>query len=186
VWGQGDFPFLYVQLANNGKLQTSPQSGAPAEARKCEAQLHNLSIPNTGMAVARDIGDANNIHPKNKQDVGLRLALIAEAKVYGYDVVYSGPIYDKMEIKDSSIVLYFKHVDGGLVAKDEKFAGFAIAGEDKKFVWADARVEGDTIVVSSPEVAKPVAVRYGWDKNPIVSLYNKAKLPASPFRTDSW
>jgi sialate O-acetylesterase len=136
--------------------------------------------------VARDIGDANNIHPKNKQDIGLRLALIAEAKVYGFDVVYSGPIYDEMEIQADSIILYFKHIGGGLVARGGKLTGFAIAGEDKKFVWADAKIEGDMIVVSSPEVAKPVAVRYGWDKNPIVSLYNKAMLPASPFRTDNW
>jgi sialate O-acetylesterase len=186
AWGQGDFSFLFVQLANNGTPQTSPQSGVPAEARKREAQLRNLSIPNTGMAVTIDIGDANNIHPKNKQDVGLRLALAAEALVYGYDVVYSGPIYDKMEIKDNSVILHFSHVDGGLVARNDKLVGFAIAGEDKKFVWADARIEGDTIVVSSPNTGKPVAARYGWDKNPIVSLYNKANLPASPFRTDNW
>jgi sialate O-acetylesterase len=188
VWGEGNFPFLYVQLANYGKAQTEPQSHISAETKKYEAQLHNLSIPNTGMAVAIDIGDANNIHPKNKQEIGRRLSLIAEALVYGRRVEYSGPTFEKMYKKGNSIVLQFGHVGGGLTTRggNGKLTGFAIAGEDRKFVWADAKIQGDTIIVSSPTVEKPVAVRYGWDKNPIVSLYNEAGLPASPFRTDKW
>jgi sialate O-acetylesterase len=157
------------------------------EALKREAQLQNLSIPNTAMAVAienADPDDMNNVHPKNKQDIGKRLALAALANVYGEKIVYSGPIYDKMEITGSSIKLYFKHTGSGLMAKDKELKGFAIAGADKKFVWANAKIEGNTVIVSSPGIVNPAAVRYGWGNNPPTSLYNKENLPASPFRTD--
>ena len=145
-----------------------------------------LALPQTGMAVIIDIGEAKDIHPKNKQDVGKRLALWALAKTYGRDVVYSGPLYKAMEKKGRSIALHFEHADGGLVARDGELKGFAIAGDDRRFVWADARIEGRTVVVSSEKVARPVAVRYAWADNPVCNLYNEAGLPACPFRTDAW
>jgi len=188
-WNQGNFPFLYVQLANIGKTYDSLPAKGGSEAVKREAQLQNLSIPNTAMAVAIDNADPtdmNNVHPKNKQEIGRRLALAALAMTYGEKIIYSGPIYDKMEISGNNIKLYFKHTGSGLLAKDGDLKGFAIAGADKKFVWATAKIEGNTIVVSSPDVSAPVAIRYGWGNNPVTSLYNKENLPASPFRTDSF
>ena len=183
-WGQGDFPFLWVQLANFMGRRAQPGDSNWAELR--EAQQTTLSLPKTGTGLAIDIGDAKDIHPKNKQEVGRRLALAAQAIGYGKDIPYSGPVYDSMTVEGTAIRLKFKHVNGGLVCKGEKLAGFAVAGEDKKFVWAEARIDGETVVVSSPEVQKPVAVRYAWADNPEVSLYNKADLPASPLRTDDW
>ncbi len=184
-WEQGDFPFLFVQLANFMAVKPDPNESHWAELR--EAQLMTLALPNAGMATIIDIGDANDIHPKNKQDVGKRLALWALAKTYGKDLVYSGPLYTSMEKKGQRIVLHFNHVGGGLVIGDgESLQGFAIAGADRTFVWADANIEGDTVVVSSDEVPEPVAVRYAWADNPVCNLYNKEKLPASPFRTDQW
>jgi sialate O-acetylesterase len=192
-WKQGDFPFYFVQLANYVRHAPSeqivPEKGVPGEdmwAELREAQLMTLRLPHTGMAVTIDIGTANDIHPKNKQDVGKRLALWALAKDYGKDIVYSGPIYKKMEIEAGGIRLYFDYVGKGLVAKNGRLDGFAIAGADKKFVWADAEIQGDTILVSSREVPNPVAVRYGWAMFPFCNLYNKEGLPASPFRTDDW
>ena len=188
-WGQGDFPFIYVQLANIGKTYDSLPAKGGSEAIKREAQLQNLSIPNTAMVVAidnADPNDMNNVHPKNKQEIGRRLALAAQAIAYGdKKIVYSGPIYDKMEVNSNNVRLHFKHTGSGFMAKDGALKGFAIAGEDKKFVWANAKIDGNTVVVSSPEITKPVAVRYGWGNNPPTSLYNKENLPASPFRTDS-
>jgi sialate O-acetylesterase len=184
-WEEGDFPFLFVQLANFMAVKPDPGESNWAELR--EAQLMTLSLPNTGMATIIDIGDANNIHPKNKQDVGKRLALWALAKTYDKDLVYSGPLYKSMEVKGNQIVLHFDHIDSGLVTKGgESLKGFAIAGADRKFVWADAKIEGDTVVVSSDQVSEPVAVRYAWADNPVCNLYNKEGLPASPFRTDQW
>jgi len=186
AWGQGDFPFLYVQLANHGKLVNQPVRDDPIVFVR-EGQLQNLSMPNTAMVVAIDNADPDkpdNIHPKNKQDIGLRLSLAARALAYQEDIIYSGPIYDYMIINGNVIRLYFKHVYGGLAAKDDKLVGFAIAGEDKIFVWADAKFDGNTVVVASLQVDKPIAVRYGWARNPVISLCNKAGLPASPFRTD--
>ncbi|HOJ34826.1 MAG TPA: sialate O-acetylesterase [Candidatus Hydrogenedentes bacterium] len=184
-WGQGDFPFLFVQLANFQEVKPEPGDDAWAELR--EAQTMTLSLPNTGMAVTIDIGEANDIHPQNKQDVGKRLALAARHVAYGEELDYSGPLYKSMQVEGSSIRLYFDHVDGGLTTPNgEPLKGFAIAGEDKKFVWADAKIDGDTVVVSSPSVPNPVAVRYAWAINPVCNLYNRAGLPASPFRTDSW
>lgn len=184
-WGQNDFPFLFVQLANY--MQTKDEPGESAWAELREAQLMTLDLPKTGMAVTIDIGEADDIHPKNKQDVGKRLALWALAETYFKDVVYSGPLYTFMNVRNDEIVLHFKHVDGGLIAQGgEPLQGFAIAGSDRQFVWADARIEGETVVVCSDEVAEPVAVRYAWADNPKCNLYNKAGLPASPFRTDGW
>ncbi|MBN1478879.1 9-O-acetylesterase [candidate division KSB1 bacterium] len=183
-WGQGDFSFFFVQLANWRQRREQPLDSDWAELR--EAQTKALALPNTGMAVTIDIGDADDIHPKNKRDVGVRLALNALAKVYGKDIAYSGPMYQSMRIEGDKIILTFDHVDGGLVAKGGDLTGFAIAGEDKKFVWADAIIEGETVVVSNPEIENPVALRYAWADNPACNLYNAAGLPASPFRTDEW
>jgi sialate O-acetylesterase len=184
-WQQGDFPFLFVQLANFQKKQTRPEQDSWAELR--EAQLQTLALPNTGMAITIDIGEVEDIHPKNKQEVGRRLALNALHLVYGKEIEYSGPIYTSMQVEGNKIRLHFDHVAQGLVAKDSnELKGFTICGEDKKFVWATAKIDGETIVVSSPVVAHPVAVRYAWAFNPIANLYNKAGLPASPFRTDTW
>ena len=184
-WGQGDLPFLFVQLANFLPAPAEPADSAWAELR--EAQLMALSLPKTGMAVIIDIGEANDIHPKNKQDVGKRLALAARAVAYGQKIVYSGPIYKSMAVEGSKIRLRFDHVGGGLVARGGALKRFAIAGSDRKFVWAEARIDGETVVVYSDKVAKPVAVRYAWADNPEgCNLYNKAGLPASPFRTDTW
>jgi sialate O-acetylesterase len=185
AWRQEDFPFLFVQLANFMAVKDEPGDSAWAELR--EAQLMTLELPNTGMAVIIDIGEANDIHPKNKQDVGKRLARWALAKTYGRDVVYSGPLYTTMQKKGHEIILSFDHVGSGLIARGgEPLKGFAIAGADRKFVWADARIAGDQVVVSSDQVVDPVSVRYAWADNPVCNLYNKAGLPASPFRTDTW
>ena len=183
-WGLGEFPFLFVQLANF--MATQPEPGESNWAELREAQTMTLELPNTGMATIIDIGEANDIHPKNKQDVGKRLALWALAQTHGKDIVYSGPLYKSMAIRDGKITLRFDHADGLKARADEPLRGFAIAGADKKFVWAKAEIKGNTVVVSSAEVLKPVAVRYAWADNPICNLYNKAGLPASPFRTDDW
>ncbi len=190
AWGEGNFPFLFVQLANFTPQLPEPGPSDWAELR--EAQLMTMdkksptALKNTGMAVIIDIGDAADIHPKNKQDVGKRLALNALANTYKKPVAYSGPLYRGMKIKGSEAVLRFDHADGGLTAKGGELKGFAIAGEDKKFVWAKATIADGKIVVSSDKVAKPVAVRYAWANNPDCNLYNGAGLPASPFRTDDW
>ena len=184
-WAQGDFPFYFVQLANYMPVKKQPGESAWAELR--EAQTMTLRVPNTGMAVGIDIGDAKDIHPKNKQDVGQRLALWALAKTYGKEIVYSGPLYRSMEVIGNKIVLHFDHCAGGLVAKGGgPLVGFAIADADKNFVWAEAEIVGDKVVVSSPKVSEPLAVRYAWADNPICNLYNREGLPASPFRTDMW
>jgi sialate O-acetylesterase len=185
AWPQGTFPFLFVQLANWRQAKPEPSESDWAELR--EAQLMALDLGDTGMAVAIDIGDANDIHPKNKQEVGRRLALWALAKTYGKDVVYSGPLYRSFDQTGNEIVVHFDHADGGLIAKDGgPLKGFAIAGQDHAFVWADAKIKGDTVVVSSEKVSEPAAVRYAWADNPACNLCNKAGLPASPFRTDTW
>lgn len=186
-WGQGDFRFYFVQLANFMARNEAPEESAWAELR--EAQSMTLSLPNTGQAVIIDIGEADDIHPRNKQDVGYRLAQIALHDVFGKeDLVYSGPTYKSMEIERDKVRLKFDHVGGGLVAKGDsgELVGFAIAGDDKKFYWADAKIEGNEVIVSSKKVPHPEAVRYGWANNPAVNLYNSEGLPASPFRTDDW
>jgi sialate O-acetylesterase len=182
-WSQGDFPFIYVQLANYMPIAASETGWA--ELR--EAQLKTLSVPNTGMAVTVDIGEWNDLHPLNKEDVGKRLARAAQHIAYGEkSVVYSGPIYQSMKIVGDKIVLRFANTGSGLVTKNnEPLKYIVIAGADKKFVPANAKIEGNTIVVWSPEVKKPVAVRYAFIDNPQgANLYNKEGLPASPFRTD--
>jgi sialate O-acetylesterase len=182
-WGEGDFSFYWVQLANYMPREKEPADSAWAELR--EAQTMTQALPNTGQAVIIDIGEGLDIHPRNKQDVGRRLARLALAKDYGKKIVDSGPVYESMTVEGNAVRLRFKNAGGGLVLK-EKQSGFAIAGEDKKFVWADAKVDKDTILVQSPGVAKPVAVRYAWGNNPDAAFYNKANLPACPFRTDDW
>jgi sialate O-acetylesterase len=181
VWGEGDFPFLFVQLANYGI--TPPIPSWPALR---EAQAMALALPQTGMAVTIDIGDGGDIHPKNKQEVGYRLALAAEGIAYGMDVIYSGPVYESMAVEGDKIRLRFKYVYGGFAPKGPQVTGLEIAGEDRKFVRAQATMEGDTLLVSSSSVAHPVAVRYAWAMNPSCNLYNRAGLPAAPFRTDDW
>lgn len=183
-WGQDAFPFYFVQLANFRKVQDQPVESDWAELR--EAQTMTLALPNTGMAVIIDIGEADDIHPRNKQDVGHRLARIAEAQVHGKNKVYSGPMYKAMQIENNAIRITFDHAKGGLKKRGDTLTGFEIAGADRKFVWADARIDGNSVIVSSPEVIKPIAVRYAWADNPVCNLYNKANLPASPFRTDTW
>ena len=183
-WGK-DFPFYFVQLANFKPVSPEPVDSDWAELR--EAQTRTLSVANTGMAVIIDKGEANDIHPKDKQAVGHRLALIARAKTYGEQIPYSGPMYHSYEVDGDKIILSFDHTEGGLKSGDGKaLQGFSIAGRDHKFHWAKAEIQGDKIVVSSPEVLYPVAVRYGWSDNPVCNLYNGAGLPASPFRTDDW
>ncbi len=187
AWGQGDFPFYYVQLANFMDRQPEPGESAWAELR--EAQLKTLSLPNTGMAVTIDIGEAKDIHPRNKQDVGKRLALIALNKVYEKKVDYSGPLCNGFARKEqgTKFVLRFAQDTRGLTTPGRnKLTGFSIAGPDRKFVWAKAKIKYDKIIVWSPEVKDPVAVRYGWADNPDCNLINRAGLPASPFRTDDW
>ena len=186
-WGQGDFPFLMCQPAAYRPAVAEPRESEFAEFR--EAQLLTVKkLPNTAAIVTIDIGDAVEIHPKNKQDVGKRLALAARALAYGEKIEYSGPVYDSLAVEDGKIRLRFTHVGGGLVVKGgEPLKQFAIAGEDKKFAWADARIDGDTIVVSSDKVSKPVAVRYAWSDNPEgCNLFNRDGLPAVSFRTDEW
>ena len=183
VWGQGEFPFLYVQLA------PFKYGAAPTALPEIwEAQTATLSFPNTGMAVVTDIANTSDIHPRNKQDVGKRLALWALAKTYGKDdLVYSGPLYESMVVEGGRIRLKFQHVGGGLKSRDGKpLDWFSIAGEDKKFTPATATIDGESIVVESPQVASPVAVRFGWNQLAEPNLSNQAGLPASPFRTDRW
>ncbi len=181
-WGQEDFPFYYVQIAPVRSSRPHSQAG---ELR--EAQMMTLAVANTGMAVTMDIGNVKNIHPKNKQDVGQRLALWALAKTYGHEgVVYSGPIYKSMKVEGGKVRLQFDHVGSGLMAKGGALTHFVIARADKEFVEAKAVIEGDTVVVWSEEVVNPAAVRYGWASDAEPNLFNKEGLPASSFRTDDW
>ncbi len=182
-WGIGDFPFYFVQLANYMNINPEPAEDTWAELR--EAQLMTLKVKNTGMASAIDIGDAIDIHPKNKREVGNRLALIALAKLYGIKDEFSGPVYRTYKVEGNSIRIKFDH-SKGLKVQGNKLLGFAVAGDDKKFRWADAKIEGSDVVVWCNEILKPVAVRYAWASNPVCNLYNAAGLPASPFRTDDW
>jgi len=193
-WGQGDFPFYFVQIANfYGKPPGAPSTYKKPDvpvahiwAELREAQFMALAVTNTGMAVTIDIGEECNIHPANKIDVGKRLSLWALAKDYGKNVIYSGPLYKSMQIEGDKIRISFEHAESGLAAKGEILEGFAIAGADEQFFWADAVIDGDTVVVSNPTIKTPVAVRYAWEFNPTCNLYNGATLPASPFRTDQW
>jgi sialate O-acetylesterase len=184
-WNQGDFPFLYVQLANFMEVKDQPCESNWAELR--ESQLKTLSVPNTAMAVATDIGEWNDIHPLNKEDVGKRLALAAQKVAYGdEEVVYSGPIYQSMKIQANKIVITFTNTGSGLIAKGGgELKHFTVAGADKKFIWAKAKIEGDKVIVWNADITNPEAVRYAWADNPEgANLYNKEGLPASSFRTD--
>jgi len=208
-WGQGDFPFFYCQLASFNGISTVPGENDWAELR--EAQDMALKLPNTGEAILIDIGEEANIHPRNKKDAGDRLARIALAKTYNQQkVVYSGPTYQSLTVEGDKIRVHFKNTQSGLVAKplpatyiptttqmdvtrplvrhspDSEVEGFAICGEDRKWVWANASIKGSDVIVSAAGLSKPVAVRYAWASNPICNLYNGADLPAGPFRSDSF
>jgi sialate O-acetylesterase len=204
-WNQGNFPFYFVQLAPFTPVKAEPGESTWAELR--EAQLITLKLPHTGMAVITDYGDELDIHPTPKRPVGERLALIARAKDYGEKVAYSGPLYKEMQIEGNKAVLRFDHAGGGLVAKelvpteerkgsktwrvkddssDAKLVGFTLCGKDRKFYRAEARIEGDRVIVTSDQVPDPIAVRYGWADHPVCNLFNSAGLPASPFRSDDF
>ena len=187
-WNQGNFPFYFVQLSTFNEFNGNSKVGSRwAELR--EAQTETLKLSNTGMAVTTDIGNAKDIHPTNKQDVGLRLAAIALNNVYGKKRVYSGPTFKSQEVKGNEIILTFNNIGTGLAASDnsENVKGFEIAGADKVFHSAKAIIKNNKIIVSSAEVPNPVAVHYGWaDDDTEINLYNKEKFPASPFRTDNW
>lgn len=183
-WQQGNLPFLYVQLPGFMDYTYLPSESNWALMR--EAQLKALSVPNTAMAVAIDLGEWNDIHPDNKKDVGERLALTALKTAYGENLVSSGPLYQSATVDGNKIVVSFTNTGNGLVTSDGEALGeFAVAGSDKKFVWATARIEGNTVIVQSDEVPNPQYVRYAWADNPVnPNLSNKEGLPASPFRTD--
>jgi sialate O-acetylesterase len=186
VWNQGDFPFLIVELANYTKARTKPVNSHWAELREAQ-NMTAANLPACGIASAIDIGEARDVHPKNKQEVGKRLQLAALKVAYDKDIVFSGPTYKYCEIKGDKIIIKMDNIGGGLVAKGGALKRFAIAGKDKKFVWAKAVIKGSTVIVSSPKVKNPVSVRYAWSNNPDgCNLYNKEGLPAIPFRTDSW
>lgn len=185
AWNQGAFPFLFVQLANYMAPSDVPGPSSWAELR--EAQAMTLSVPHTGMATIIDIGEANDIHPRNKYDVGSRLFLAARKVAYNEILVYSGPTYKAIQVEENKAIIEFDNIGGGLIVKDKYgyVKGFAIAGEDKVFHWAKAHIENNRVVVYSEKVDKPVAVRYAWANNPDdVNLYNQEMLPAVPFRTD--
>jgi len=206
-WGQGDIPFYFCQLANYSTKKDAPEENSWAELR--EAQGKALALPNTGMAVLIDIGEEGDIHPRNKVDVGDRLARIALTKTYGEKIPSEGPRYQSMNVEGDKIRVAFHRTDGGLVAKplpetyivksrfgetkqlkkplsDGELQGFAICGEDRKWKWAQAKIAGDTVLVWSPEVPNPKAVRYAWAGNPTCNLASDAGLPAAPFRTDAF
>ncbi|HUJ45156.1 MAG TPA: sialate O-acetylesterase [Opitutaceae bacterium] len=181
-WGQGDFPFYFVQLPNYA-------AGNPAGnnwAWLREAQAQALSLPNTGMAVTIDIGDPGDAHPRNKQEVGRRLALIARHQGYGIPGDWCGPVFKSAEREGTAMRVHFAHAEAGLVAHDKPLTAFVIAGADRQFHPAATRIERDTVLVSAPEVREPVAVRYAWTNAPEANLFNGAGLPAAPFRTDDW
>ena len=199
VWGQGEFPFYYVQLPNYSADQKKPGGDTTGWANLRDCQFKALAITNTGMTVAIDVGE-KDIHPRNKFDTGERLARWALARDYGRtDLVISGPLYRAMEIEDTRIRLFFDHVGGGLMTGEKtgrapvretpggKLQRFAVSGEDRQWVWADARIDGDAVLVASPAVPHPVAARYAFSINPTgCNLYNRDGIPASPFRTDAW
>ena len=178
AWGQGSFPFYFVQLANFRTNGWWPLLR--------ESQNMALELRNTGEALAIDIGNPLDVHPTNKQEVGHRLALAARVLTYGEKLEYSGPAFREMTVMGPRAQLWFDHVGGGLQAKGGTLTSFWIAGADRKFVQAQAKIEGESIIVTSPEVPEPVAVRYAWQDDPAVTLYNREGLPASSFRTDTW
>jgi sialate O-acetylesterase len=184
AWNQPKLPFLFVQLAPFMKKEAEPTDTPWARMR--EVQRQTSKTPNTAMAVITDVGDEIDIHPKQKEPVGGRLALAARALAYGEKTEYIGPDYESVKFEDGKAIVSFKNVGGGLIAKDGSLTGFTIAGEDGHFVNAEAVIQGDKVIVSSPKIAQPAAVRFGWANYPQVNLWNKDGLPASPFRTDDW
>jgi len=184
LFGVGDFPFAIVQISGFGPFKDQPADSGWAGVREAELQV-SQTVPNTGLAVSVDRGEIYNIHPPNKQDVAKRLALVALAQTYGQKNECFGPTYKAMKTEDHAIRLTFDHLAGGLMSLGAGLTGFEIAGADRKFVWANAEIDGETVIVSSSKVPQPVAVRYGWADHPLCNLYNKANLPAPPFRTDS-
>ncbi len=185
TWDQGDFPFLIVQLPNFKPRRDVPVEDNWAELR--EAQLMALQVTGTGLAITIDLGNPLDVHPSRKYEVGRRLALWALGTEYEKDIVYSGPLYESMEIKDGLASLKFIHTGDSLIAKDgPSLRGFAMAGEDGKFYWAEAKIVNQEVILTCDKVPSPVAVRYGWQGNPDCNLYNSANLPASPFRSDQW
>jgi sialate O-acetylesterase len=185
LFQQGDFPFYIVSLPGFGHRSPTPIDDAWAETRESQA-IVAAEVPNSCLAVTIDTGDPDNLHPKDKLPVGERLAFCALVKHYGKHVVYSGPTLVSVTRIPGSIRLRFAHTNGGLVVKGPKLEEFSIAGEDRKWYWADARIEGNTVIVSSPSVPNPKEVRYAWQSNPAATLFNSAGLPAGPFRTDTW
>ncbi|HTQ50897.1 MAG TPA: hypothetical protein VMJ12_09320, partial [Candidatus Acidoferrales bacterium] len=182
---QGDFPFYIVSLPAFMHRRDQPGEDAWAELREAQA-LTASTVKNCGLAVTVDTGDADNIHPIDKKVVGDRLAYCALAGNYGKNVICTGPTFAGMTKLPGALKLNFGHANGGLVVNGDKLAEFSIAGSDRKWFWADARIEGNSIVVSSPNVSEPVAARYAWQANPAATLFNGAGLPAVPFRTDNW
>ncbi|HVU08884.1 MAG TPA: sialate O-acetylesterase [Verrucomicrobiae bacterium] len=185
IFAQDDFPFYIVSLPSFMHHRDEPGDDAWAELREAQA-LTAKTVKNSGLAVTVDTGDADNIHPPDKKIVGERLALCALAETYGEKIPYAGPTYKSVEKISDALKIHFTHTAGGLVVKGDKPGEFSIAGKDRKWHWADAKLDGDTIIVSSPEVPNPVAVRYAWQANPVATLYSGAGLPAVPFRTDDW
>jgi len=184
-WNQGDFPFLIVQLPNFKQRKSQPGEGEGAELR--EAQLMSLAIPQTGLAVSIDAGEADDVHPKNKTEIGERLAAWALGVTYGQDSVHSGPLFESATFQGDTAIVRFKHTGGGLEARNgDQLEGFALAGSDRTFHWATARIAGVTVEVRSDRVSNPIALRYAWADNPRCNLYNKEGFPAAPFRTDQW
>jgi len=186
-WGQGDFPFYWVNLPGNNPVKPEPGDSTWAELREAQT-MTMVNVKNTGQAVAIDLGGDGNLHPRNKKDIGLRLASVALARDYGIKMPYQSPMYRSMKVDGNKITLSFESPNGKLhTLSGDPMRGFAIAGADKKFVWADATVSGDgSVVVYSEKVASPVAVRYAWADNPVCNVYDDAKLPLTPFRTDDW
>jgi len=207
TWERPDATFLICQLANLGKPPADPGESKWAELR--ESQRRALSLPNTGLAVLVDIGEADDIHPRSKKEFGRRLTLAARALAYGEKIDFSGPVYEFMKVEGDTVRLGFRHTGGGLVARplpenyqprsnqpetvplilplpDSQLQGFAICGADRKWAWADAKIDGDTVILKAAGVTTPIAIRYAWADNPTCNLYNKAGLPASPFRSDDF
>jgi sialate O-acetylesterase len=185
LFGQGDFPFYIVSLPAFMRHRDEPGDDSWAELREAQA-LTAGKVKNSGLAVTVDTGDPDNIHPKDKKIVGERLALCALAKEYGKKISYAGPTFKSVEHLPGKLKLHFDHTDGGLVVKGDTLEEFSIAGKDRKWYWADAKIEGDAVIVSSSKVPDPEAVRYAWQANPAATFYNGAGLPAVPFRTDNW
>ncbi|MGB8369919.1 MAG: sialate O-acetylesterase [Verrucomicrobiia bacterium] len=185
LFGQGDFPFYIVSLPAFMPRRDQPGDDAWAELREAQA-LTAWDVKNSGLAVTVDTGDPDNIHPKDKKVVGERLALCALAREYGKKISDAGPTFTSVEHLPGALKLHFSHTEGGLVVKGDKLEEFAVAGRNRQWHWADAKVEGDSVVVSSPMVSDPQAARYAWQANPAATLYNGAGLPAVPFRTDNW